>query len=318
MPRDPSDQFLKKALVEAYAARASLFHRGVTASRMRELFAGVDAIDADSLEWDTHDLHITEKALQALRDKKIPLHTVFLHPLVLQQNPRFIAYYRNLVAVSQKGMSQIGLPTARFERATPAAMPPDTALSLARTLNSILSRLIEAEPAFELTHGRDVVFAEIGTEVQGTWANVIGRGAAKAVEEMLARYVERHGRGQYQGHGRFILTNGWRIVFGSEPDISFVDADGLERIAVEIKGSLDRAGAQTRYGEAKKSFAKARAKNPRCYTVYLASCFTESVEKQIRADGQVSDKFNLTSILRDQKAQDSFLNRLFHIVDTPK
>ncbi len=317
MPRDQSDKFLKKALVEAYAARASIFHRGVSDSRMRELFAAVDAIDPATLQWDARDLHITERALKAIRDKAIPVHTIFVHPLALKQNPRFISYYRNLVAVSQKGMSQIGLPTARFERTTPAAMPADTAMSLARTLNSILSRLIEAEPAFELTHGRDVVFAEIRTEVQGTWANIVGKGAAKAVEGILVHYVEQHSRGQYHGHGRFTLNNGWQIIFGSEPDIQFLDAGGVERIAVEIKGSLDRAGAQTRYGEAKKSFAKALAKNPRCHTVYLASCFTESVERQIKADGQVGERFNLTSILRDPKEQKLFLSKLFHIVDTP-
>jgi hypothetical protein len=317
MPRDPADKYLKAALVEAYASRANLFHQGVKGSRMREMFATIDAFDPSILKWDSHHLHITENAIAVLRAKHIPLHAVFAHPTILQQNPRTIAYYRNLVAVSQKGMSQMGLPTAKFERNAPASMSIDAATSLCRTLNSILSRLVEAEPDFELTRGRDVAFAEIGTELQGSWANRVGRGAAKAVEGILADYVRIHQRGEYDGHGRFVLNNGWKVFFGTEPDIKFLDADEVERITVEIKGSLDRAGAQTRYGEAKKSFAKARAKNPRCYTVYLASCFTEAVEQQIKADGQVSDRFNLTSILRDQKEQTRFLSRLFHVVDMP-
>ena len=33
---------------------------------------------------------------------------------------------------------------------------------------------------------RQAIFAEIGTELQGTWANLVGQGAAKAVEDLLA------------------------------------------------------------------------------------------------------------------------------------
>src|SRR5438105_6449720 len=98
---------------------------------------------------------------------------------------------------------------------------------------------------------------------------------------------------------------------------SLRDSDGVKQIAIEIKGSLDTAGAQTRYGEAKKSFGKQLAENPRCYTIYLASCFTDAVIKQIEADGQVRDWFNLTSVLIDPEEQLRFLERLFHIVQTP-
>ena len=33
---------------------------------------------------------------------------------------------------------------------------------------------------------------------------------------------------------------------------------------------MDKAGARTRLGEAKKSFAKAKAENAHCSTIYLA------------------------------------------------
>jgi hypothetical protein len=113
------------------------------------------------------------------------------------------------------------------------------------------------------------------------------------------------------------LRNGWSITFAAEPDVAFFDPNGVKQIAIEIKGSLDVAGAQTRYGEAKKSFAKQLAQNPRCHTIYLASCFTDAVINQIRADGQVRDWFNLTSILYDGNEKEAFLKKLFHIVSTP-
>jgi hypothetical protein len=82
-------------------------------------------------------------------------------------------------------------------------------------------------------------------------------------------------------------------------------------VAIEIKGSMDKAGAQSRYGEAKKSFAKALAANPRCETIYLASCYTQAVMKQIEADGQVRRTFNLVDILDDEAKRQSFLDEIF-------
>ncbi|MFQ5706913.1 MAG: XcyI family restriction endonuclease [bacterium] len=56
------------------------------------------------------------------------------------------------------------------------------------------------------------------------------------------------------------LTNDWRIIFSSEPDVAIRDNQQILQVAIEIKGSMDKAGAQTRYGEAKKSFGKALSK----------------------------------------------------------
>jgi len=134
---------------------------------------------------------------------------------------------------------------------------------------------------------------------------------------MFAAYIEKHALGSHPRPRLFQLRNGWTIEFASEPDVAFNDAEGVKQIAIEIKGSLDTAGAQTRYGEAKKSFAKQIAENPRCHTIYLASSFTDAVIKQIEADGQVRDWVNLTSVLVDPEEQLRFLERLFYIVETP-
>lgn len=74
---------------------------------------------------------------------------------------------------------------------------------------------------------------------------------------------------------------------------------------------MDKAGAQTRYGEAKKSFGKALIENPRCETIYLASCFTKSLLDQVKQDGQVRKIFNLIDIMQDEKKKYEFLEELF-------
>jgi len=317
MPSNLPDRHLQSALIKAYSARATLFHMRVVGARMRAVFRDVDHLRIPSVQWQLAELGISEEAFSKVGAQKIAPHKVFVHPEILIQRPRFVVYYRNLVAISQKGMSQLGFSTGRFERAKPAAMPREFANRLAQTHNSIISKVIESLASMDISAMRDVVFAELGTELQGTWANLVGKGAAKAVEDILADYISTKELGTKEAPGTYSLKNGWRISIGSEPDIKFSDPNGVERIVIEIKGSLDRAGAQTRYGEAKKTFAKALNRNPRCHTVYLASCITQAVADQIQMDGQVRDTFNLTSIVSDLAEKERFLRKLFHIVQTP-
>ncbi len=70
--------------------------------------------------------------------------------------------------------------------------------------------------------------------------------------------------------------------------------------AIEIKESMDKAGAQTRLGEAKRSFAKAKAENAHCSTIYLASCFTDAVLSQLKIEWEVDLRFNLIEIVADE------------------
>ena len=312
-----TDKHLLAALTKAYIARARLFHNGVQASRVDLLIAEIDSIDHKKLDWANKGLGISQTALRRVEDAGGFPHQVFAHPEIIKKRPHLIGYYRNIVTISRKGIAQILFSTERYESGRKTEMPTADAVRVCRTLNRILSGVIDQVPDYTVELSRQAILAEIGTELQGSWANTIGQGAAKAVEDLLHEYVETRNIG-HRAEGKNIqLDNGWRIRFGNEPDVAFFSPDGLKQIAIEIKGSLDVAGAQTRYGEAKKSFAKQLGENPRCHTVYLASCFTDAVIDQIRADGQVREWFNLTSILYDEQERDRFLNRLFHIVKTP-
>ncbi len=311
------DPHLLEALTKAYTARAKLFHRGIQASKIDLLISEIDTIDSARLDWNRADIGVSPSACERLKDADAPAHHVFAHPEVIMGRPHLIAYYRNIVTISKKGISQILFSTEGYETGRRDSISEDAARQLCRTLNEIVSSVIDATAGYTVELSRQAILAEIGTELQGTWANVIGKGASRVVEEILARYMEEKEAGERVGTRHYRLGNGWEIRFGAEPDVAFTDATGTKQIAIEIKGSLDKAGAQTRYGEAKKSFAKQLAENPRCHTIYLASCFTEAVIRQIRSDREVRDWFNLTSILYDEDERTRFLERLFHIVNTP-
>ncbi len=269
-PKRKSDAVLVAALIKAYSARAQLFHTRVKASTIDLLIAEIDSIDPSHLDWTGTDLGVSPESLQRVRQAGGVPHQVFAHPDIIMDRPHLIAYYRNIVTLSKKGISQVLF-----------------------------------------------LLAEIGAEIQGTWNNTLGKGAAKEVKRIFTEYVTEQGIGSPATKNRIELDSGWRIAFASEPDVAFLDAEGVKQIVIEIKGSLDVNGAQTRYGEAKKTFAKQLAENPRCHTVYLASCFTDAVIAQIKKDGQVREWFNLTSILYDPSEKQRFLSRIFHIVQTP-
>jgi hypothetical protein len=97
---------------------------------------------------------------------------------------------------------------------------------------------------------------------------------------------------------------------GSEKGLAFLGAP--VSINKSPKYFMDKAGAQTRLGEAKKSFAKAKAENAHCNTIYLASCFTDAVLSQLKTEREVDLHFNLIEILADEAKKIRFLEELFH------
>lgn len=315
--RNRVNKNLIDALSKAYVARAQLFHRGVQASKVDLLMAEIDNIDPKGLNWGDSGLGISRSALDRLRSVGGAVHQVFAHPDLIQERPHLIAYYRNIVTLSKKGIAQILFPTEGYEAGRKKGITRSDAKRLCRTLNSILSGVIEGIKEYRVDLSRKAILAEIGTELQGSWANAVGTGAARAVRSLLKEHIEESGIGTCGKSGKCVLKSGWHIQFGSEPDVSFFDGDGVRQIAIEVKGSLDVAGAQTRYGEARKSFGKALADNPRCHTVYLASCFTSAVIEQVRKDREVREWFNLTSILYDEREKQRFLKRIFHVVSRP-
>jgi hypothetical protein len=303
------------ALKKTYALRSTLFFKRVQRQILRDWLEAVGKIDGSSIEWNFDVLGIRKAAADKVGNAGVPLHYVFCHPDVLRSHPELEDYYRNLTALSKKGFSQIF--------AGQKLVGDARSHGIARVFNEILSEAFEAWPGFSMDLVRDVIWAELGTEIQGSWVNFIGTDAAKRVEAVIREFAAKknllkkvpakRGKMRVKKSPRrsILLKNDWQIIFSSEPDIAVYDPEGLIRVAVEVKGSMDVRGTQTRYGEAKKSFGKALRENPRCETIYLASIYTDSVTDQIHANGQVRKTFDLIDILADERAKEAFLDEIF-------
>jgi len=273
------------------------------------------------LTWNLSNLGILDQAFSIVNKASIEPAHIFCNPSVIEQEPDLLGYYRNLAALSQKGLSQI--LSGRVHKSGKEDSR-ERLRATVRILNQIISSVIIDAKGFSLSLAQNTILSEMGTEIQGTWVNIIGQGAAKAVEGIIHDYAQAGGfisstekkevsvSGKKRKQIHLVLTNDWRIVFSAEPDVAIRDPKGRLQVAIEIKGSMDKAGAQTRLGEAKKSFAKAKAENAHCSTIYLASCFTDAVLSQLKTEREVDLHFNLIEILADKAKKIQFLKELFH------
>jgi hypothetical protein len=162
------------------------------------------------------------------------------------------------------------------------------------------------------------IYAEAGSEWQGTWVNDIGQVAALELERIIIDFATEKnlvavdtGDMVAQEENILVLKSGTTIVFGSEPDVECRNANKELVCVIEIKGSADKAGAQTRLGETKKSFTKAKLENPRCVTIFLPSVLTEAVKGQLKTERDIDKVFELLPIFKEAENRRTFLDELF-------
>jgi len=160
------------------------------------------------------------------------------------------------------------------------------------------------------------------------WRNAIGAEGTYRVKELLvSSFIQLGAVNVFVTHGgvrvpsdqgpppvsdlRAVITaSDYQVIFGSEPDISIRDPQGILHATIEVKYGLDEAGALERYGAAKKSFERAARENPRVTNIYLAACITPEVKRRIDADRLVNKVFDLAEILGDSNKRAEFLEYL--------
>lgn len=306
------EEIQAEALRAGYLLRASFYYR--QRRRWGDLLRLLERAASAPLQWgERSSWGLEEAAWQYVHEQNLNPALVFCHPDVLRQHPGLGTYYRSLALLSQKGLARLGGGSAAFEDNPAAAVKLERAVVYARTVNAILSQIIRSDPAWNLEEARIAALLNLGSQVNGSWRNAVGiEGTRRARDLVLALLRERSAIAEIRGtSGRSIpieqatgesvrelrLTNGYLVVFGSEPDIGVYDPEGKPILTVEVKAGLDPAGALERYGAAKKSFDHAVAANSRVHNILLASCVTPEVRKRMDADRLVNADLNLTAIL---------------------
>jgi hypothetical protein len=298
---------IEMALRERYLARSGFFWRNVRDSRFKEWQLLARDASWDNLIWNWEDLGITEVARETAKRLNFVPSEVFAHPDVLATSPDLFNYYRMLACLPKKGLAQTGSSIKKTDKT-----------ELCKLLNRILSSLLGTTAKASRESLLNTIFAEAGTEWQGTWVNSIGLRAADEVEQILGDFAAEKNlldtaatAKLIEKHSGLVLKSGTVLRFGSEPDMECRNAVKELICVIEIKGSADKAGAQTRLGETKKSFTKAKLENPRCHTIFVPSVLTPAVRKQLKTEREIDQVFDLLDILKDEKRRAEFLNEFF-------
>lgn len=323
--------FQKEAEQLQYTLRSSFFYR--RHSEFKQLIQEIEQINASQYDWSSpSELGISRASWRYIQKKAIPPCHVFCHPELIRDHPHLIAYYRCIAILSQKGAQRLAFAVKSLEERKGKPLSRERSLKLAKTFNVFVSTLIEGDPTFSVVDAQLTGAMNFGAQINGSWRGEIGKEGTRRVRELLLKHFIDHNliKGVTLMDGTlfsfkemtlsgpptlppidhiqgFVATNGYKVVFGSEPDVSIVDPKGVIVGAVEVKAGLDPAGALERYGAAKKSFDRVLNLNTAADTIYLASTITEGIKKEMERDRLVKRAFNLTEVFTSDETKEKFL-----------
>ena len=234
---------------------------------------------------------------------------VFAHPDLLWNFPKASQHYRGMALLSQKQVSQLAKPVARWEDGTLKRRPQRAAcVVVARLYNAVISSIIEGSTDWALKNGYRNIIATMGIRLDGMYRNRIGRLAEELIKDRIIDWLkERSIVRQTSTPGLYRLPEGTLMRYGSEPDIEF-RRDGGVIATIEIKGGKDPAGALERLGAMQKSFAETP---PGCVNFLIAGVVTPEMESRLNEIGTVRT-FLLEKLSTNPEVWDEFVKEVFH------
>ena len=272
---------------------------------LRKIVEAYDSpLDFEPLE----NLMISEAAWSYAVDAGIEPRLVFAHPELLQAHPETSQYYRGMALLSQKQVQQLAASVSSWEDGSrKSAVRMDGCRRVALLYNAVLSSIIEDSADWTLENGYRNIIATMGIRLDGMFRNKIGQMAEKLIKSRILDWLLERGLVEDSGNGVYWLPDGYKMYYGSEPDIWF-EKDGATDATIEIKGGKDPAGALERLGAMQKSFAETP---PGCTNILIAGVVTSEMQARLDQMGVVK-VYELGDLAVDGAPWDAFVNELFH------
>lgn len=234
---------------------------------------------------------------------------VFAAPSVLRTRPSLLGYYRLLLGVSQKQFYTTQSGLSRFKNMEVRNVVPkavsDLIEKLCRGINDAMGELVTAvEGGFSQEDVDQLPLIALGAQFDGSWRTKIGDKATKDVFETIKGVIKAADIELTELVTSLTLVNrsGRKITvaLAADPDVVITEelAEGRSvlKVAIEIKGGLDRSNAHNRAGEAEKSHQKARNKGAADFWTVIS---TKGVDRQILSEESPTTRqwFDLTDLL---------------------
>ncbi len=344
MPKKQKDLLLIEAHKINYRLRSTFFYRRLHEYHTFEFPAIIKALipHSDNFNWNDYPKWgIAHSAFEVIEKSDLALIQVFSHPRLLRENPKLVAYYRNVAVLSQKAIKYlIQIDPRKYEDGTKAKLSESYALAFSKLFNEYISLIIES--AFEKIEEIEllgILFASTGSQIDGSWRNAIGEEAEQAVQRLLVQeairrklfhaFIKKDDNSIVTLQDKksekllknikkckgMMLSNQRSVLFSSEPDISILDKNGETLLVIEVKGGTDPAGALERYGAAKKSLEESKRQNKKVKTCIVASCITTEVKVRMKRDRAISKYINLTEVMTRPNSKENFFKYVFNIIE---
>ena len=261
------------------------------------------------------ELAIAEEAWEYIAESEMDPKLVFAHPDVLRQHPETSLYYRGVATLSLKRVQALAGQVSRWEDGTWQRRPSEErCLAVAQAYNAVISAIISGVDDWNLEDANRNILATMGISEDGSLRNVVGQEGETAVKERISAWLAaRQGiHIEVEGNTTLLGDDGnLRMVFGSEPDISFESlADDTWTIVstIEIKSGTDPAGALERLGAIQKSFEQT---GPRCRNFAVLGIVTTEMRRRLN-EMNVARDFSLRDILSNEDSWEEFAREIFH------
>ena len=312
------------------AARQIRFHQLLVAARKTwlhdALSEALKAADPATLKTQLM-AYVPVEAQRVLAGARIRDEVVFPTPVILEEKPTLVGYYRLLLGSPQKTFYNGATGMQRFKRMETDGVINDKLRDalpeFCKAMSGPLAELV-AQLSPQITD-RDIAelpLLTFGSFLQGQNNVAIGAQATKdvflAVAEIVKPFIHHHDERTIQVINASERTV--RISLASDPDIRIEEEFGsksIRKVALEIKGGTDVSNVHNRAGEAEKSHQKARGKGFRDFWTIIS---TKGVNlATLRSESPTTMSwFDAAQVLgRKGNDWDDFRNRIVQAVGVP-
>ncbi len=329
----------ESVIKEQYLLKSTFFYNKLKSNGYFKLFAKVRKlakIEGEKLCWDNRaDWNIGADAWNILQKNSISPMLAFVHPKVLKLNPEFLKYYRSVAMIPQKGFKTLAhvsnIEAIESGRLDSNKLSNETITRLVRTINEVVSLVVQLALGINEREIEGMMFATAGTNIDGSWRNQIGTEGERVIRNIILNgllankevtsLVDKSNDVTEIDKADFLLenieaiktvnlVNGYSVYFSSEPDVTMYDSNGNIVGIIEIKSGLDPAGALERLGAMFKSFENTLAEYPNATTILVASCITDEMENRLSTSMTVRQKYITANITSRDSEKKKFVNRL--------
>jgi hypothetical protein len=247
-------------------------------------------------------LYVSDSALKKLATFSLRGETVFPLPILLQEDPFLLGYYRLLYGISQKefySKGPFGIFKSMEENGRLSQKAHNKLSDLCKSLIQTGESLVEQIDSFSLNMLNELQVLTVGPQLRGSKNNEYGQIAIQKTFSIIKDIV---GPSVISSSPTTIeiKNDSGRIVeikFSADPDIEIIEklptsSRGL--LSIEVKGGKDLSNIHNRIGEAEKSHQKAKSRG---YFEFMTIINTDFDYKLLHSESPTTSHFfNLDKI----------------------